>query len=178
MNALIGLEDKSRLGKLALSSSGIAQGPPATGPASPCDPGVRHCSGVIRSGPQASGMIPLFDAVLHRLRIPSQRDHRFQTNVTAHSDERVGHGGLSGASLGCLASPHGAGHGCHAFLLKERLALQAEAPMLSLADLVMAINQLLPRPEPTPNRIASIIHERHRRRQDALAACLRRESEI
>ena len=59
------------------------------------------------------------------------------------------------------------------FLLKERLALQAEAPMLSLADLVMAINQLLPRPEPTPNRIASIIHERHRRRQDALAACLR-----
>ena len=68
------------------------------------------------------------------------------------------------------------------FLLKERLALQAEAPMLSLADLVMAINQLLPRPEPTPNRIASIIHERgrrrHRRRQDALAACLRRESEI
>ena len=43
------------------------------------------------------------------------------------------------------------------FLLKERLALQAE---------------------PTPNRIASIIHERHRRRQDALAACLRRESEI
>ena len=47
------------------------------------------------------------------------------------------------------------------FLLKERLALQAEAPMLSLADLVMAINQLLPRPEPTPNRIASIIHERH-----------------
>ena len=58
------------------------------------------------------------------------------------------------------------------FLLKERLALQAEAPMLSLADLVMAINQLLPRPEPTPNRIASIIHERHRRRQDALAACL------
>ena len=63
-------------------------------------------------------------------------------------------------------------HGC------RRLALQAEAPMLSLADLVMAINQLLPRPEPTPNRIASIIHERHRRRQDALAACLRRESEI
>ena len=45
------------------------------------------------------------------------------------------------------------------FLLKERLALQAEAPMLSLADLVMAINQLLPRPEPTPNRIASIIHK-------------------
>lgn len=64
------------------------------------------------------------------------------------------------------------------FLLKERLALQAKAPMLSLADLVMAIDQLLPRPAPTPNRIASIIHERHRRRQDALASCLRRESEI
>jgi len=64
------------------------------------------------------------------------------------------------------------------FLLKERLALQAEAPMLSLADLVLAIDQLLPRPEPTPKRIARIIHERHRRRQDALVSCLRRESEI
>ena len=64
--------------------------------------------------------------------------------------------------LGCLASPHGASvMVAMLFLLKERLALQAEAPMLPLADLVMAINQLLPRPvKATPNRIASIIHER------------------
>ena len=39
------------------------------------------------------------------------------------------------------------------FLLKEIIALQVEAPMRSLADLVMAINQLLPRPEPTPNQV-------------------------
>ena len=39
--------------------------------------------------------------LLHRARLPG-------------GQERVGHGGLSGASLGCLASPHGAGHGCHA----------------------------------------------------------------
>jgi len=64
------------------------------------------------------------------------------------------------------------------FLLKERLALQAEAPMLSLADLVLAIDQLLPRPEPTPRRIAAIIHERHRRRRETLESRLRRESEI
>ena len=64
------------------------------------------------------------------------------------------------------------------FLVKERLALEEEAPMLSLADLVLALDQLLPRPEPTPDQLARIIQERHRRRQAALASHLRRESEI
>ncbi|WP_223212111.1 IS701 family transposase [Thiolapillus brandeum] len=64
------------------------------------------------------------------------------------------------------------------FLLKERLAIQDDVPMLSLADLVLAIDQLLPRPEPTPERIARIIQQRHRRRQKALESCLRRELEI
>ena len=59
MNALIGLEDKSQL---VLSSSGI--GLP--------QPGQPH-----RQQPRDPGPA---------LRIPSQRDHRFQTNVTAHSD--------------------------------------------------------------------------------------------
>ena len=53
MNALIGLEDKS---KLALSSSGIGLPQPGQQPRDP--------------GP-----------ALRRVRIPSQRDHRFQTNV-------------------------------------------------------------------------------------------------
>ena len=57
MNALIGLEDKS---KLALSSSGI--GLP--------QPGQPH-----RQQPRDPG------PALRRVRIPSQRDHRFQTNV-------------------------------------------------------------------------------------------------
>ena len=73
MNALIGLEDKSQL---ALSSSGI--GLPQPGQQAR-DPG----SALLRGHPLRRN---LFDAVLHRLRIPSQRDHRFQTNVTAHSD--------------------------------------------------------------------------------------------
>jgi len=64
------------------------------------------------------------------------------------------------------------------FLVKERLALEEEAPMLSLADLVLALEQLLPRPEPTPDRLTKIIQERHRRRQAALPTHLRRESEI
>lgn len=64
------------------------------------------------------------------------------------------------------------------FLVKERLALEEEAPMLSLADLVLALDQLLPRPEPAPDQLARIIQERHRRRQAALASHLRRESEI
>ena len=57
MNALIGLEDKSQL---ALSSSGI--GLP--------QPGQPH-----RQQPRDPG------PALRRVRIPSQRDHRFQTNV-------------------------------------------------------------------------------------------------
>ena len=49
--------------------------------------------------------------------------------------ERVGHGGLSGASLGCLASPHGAGHGCHQ--QADGAALRACRDHLGLpADLV------------------------------------------
>ena len=59
MNALIGLEDKS---KLALSSSGIDL--PQPGQQAP-----------IRQQPRDPGPA---------LRIPG--DHRFQTNVTAHSD--------------------------------------------------------------------------------------------
>ena len=73
MNALIGLEDKSQL---ALSSSGIDLPQPGQ---QARDPG----SALLRGHPLRRN---LFDAVLHRLRIPSQRDHRFQTNVTAHSD--------------------------------------------------------------------------------------------
>ena len=68
MNALIGLEDKS---KLALSSSGIGLPQPGQ---QPRDPGPA----LLRGHPLRGN---LFDAVLHRLRIPSQRDHRFQTNV-------------------------------------------------------------------------------------------------
>ena len=85
MNALIGLEDKS---KLALSSSGI--GLPQPGQPhrqQPRDPGPA----LLRGHPLRGN---LFDAVLHRLRIPSQRDHRFQTerdrsfrrHVTGYSD--------------------------------------------------------------------------------------------
>jgi len=58
------------------------------------------------------------------------------------------------------------------FLVEERLLLQKEAPPLSLADLVLAIDQLLPRPEPTPEQLAKVIDERHRRR--AATACCRR----
>ena len=68
MNALIGLEDKSQL---ALSSSGIGLPQPGQ---QPRDPGPALLQGHPLRG-------NLFDAVLHRLRIPSQRDHRFQTNV-------------------------------------------------------------------------------------------------
>jgi len=64
------------------------------------------------------------------------------------------------------------------FLVKERLALEEEAPMLSLADLVLALDRLLPRPEPTPDQLARIIQERHRRRQAAMTSHLRQESEI
>ena len=62
------------------------------------------------------------------------------------------------------------------FLVKERLALREEAPLLSLSDLVLVLEQLLPRPEPTPDQLAAIIQERHRRRQTARTALLRRES--
>ena len=42
--------------------------------------------------------------------------------------ERVGHGeALSGASLGCLASPHGAGHGCHAVSAQASASATTEA---------------------------------------------------
>ncbi len=64
------------------------------------------------------------------------------------------------------------------FLLKERLVLQEEAPLLSLADLVLAMDRLLPRPEPTPDQVARIIQQRHRRRQAATESCLKRKTEI
>ncbi len=64
------------------------------------------------------------------------------------------------------------------FLVKERLALRQEAPMLSLSDLVLVLQQMLPRPEPTPDYLAAIIQERHRRRRAAMEVHLRQESEI
>ncbi len=58
------------------------------------------------------------------------------------------------------------------FLLKEHLALQAEAPMLSLADLVMAINLFAAHQTPTPSEssldschlgaLARIFHQKER----------------
>lgn len=60
------------------------------------------------------------------------------------------------------------------FLLKERLALQKEAPLLSLADLVLVMDQLLPRPEPTPDQLAQIICQRHQRRRAATDSCQKR----
>ena len=61
------------------------------------------------------------------------------------------------------------------FLLKERLMLQEEAPLLSLSDLVLVLYQLLPRPDPTPDQVAAIIEARHRRRRATMAGYRRRE---
>ena len=69
MNALIGLEDKSQL---VLSSSGI--GLPQPGQQAR-DPG----SALLRGHPLRRN---LFDAVLHRLRIPSQRERNTIFTVT------------------------------------------------------------------------------------------------
>jgi len=52
--------------------------------------------------------------------------------------------------------------------------LKDKAPLLSLADLVLALRELLPRPEPTPDYIAEIVQHRHRRRVNALKSCLNR----
>ena len=68
MNALIGLEDKSQL---VLSSSGIGLPQPGQQPRGPGP-------ALLRGHPLRGN---LFDAVLHRLRIPSQRDHRFHKRV-------------------------------------------------------------------------------------------------
>jgi len=73
MNALIGLEDKS---KLALSSSGIGLPQPGQ---QPRDPGPA----LLRGHPLRGN---LFDAVLHRLRIPNERDRSFRRHVTGYSD--------------------------------------------------------------------------------------------
>ncbi|WP_419638770.1 IS701 family transposase, partial [Thiolapillus sp.] len=60
------------------------------------------------------------------------------------------------------------------FVVKERLLLKQEAPLLSLADVVMVLEKLLPKPEPTPKQLARLIQERHRRRQAATESCRRR----
>uniref|UniRef100_UPI003AF8AEFF IS701 family transposase n=1 Tax=Thiolapillus sp. TaxID=2017437 RepID=UPI003AF8AEFF len=64
------------------------------------------------------------------------------------------------------------------FVVKERLLLKQEAPLLSLADVVMVLEKLLPKPEPTPKQLARLIQERHRRRQAATESCRRRGGEI
>ena len=64
------------------------------------------------------------------------------------------------------------------FVVKERLLLKQEAPLLSLADVVMVLEKLLPKPEPTPKQLARLIQERHRRRQVATESCRRRGGEI
>ena len=88
-------------------------------------------------------------------------------------------------SIGSVWAPHCcAGNVVPNAFRKWHLATRACMPLLHRARLERVghfetITGIDPtsvlRPEPTPNRIASIIHERHRRRQDALAACLRRE---
>ena len=60
------------------------------------------------------------------------------------------------------------------FLVRERQRLKEKAPLLSLSDLVLALRELLPRPEPTPEYIAEIVHHRHRRRKNALESRLNR----
>ncbi len=43
------------------------------------------------------------------------------------------------------------------FVVKERLLLKQEAPLLSLADVVMVLEKLLPKLEPTPKQLARLI---------------------
>ena len=64
------------------------------------------------------------------------------------------------------------------FVVKERLLLKQEAPLLSLADVVMVLEKLLPKPEPTPKQLARLIQERHWRRQAVTESCRRRGGEI